>query len=290
MYKRQAKDLPYIVSVHDGWWLSDYQFLFDEKARMRTPGDEIRLGPKPPLRLSDSLQRLAYLRNALEGAKQVLTPSLEFEKIYAHAGFTNVSALSNGLPKVAVAPRTRSRSGRVRLAHIGDTSPHKGFDLVEAALRQGEFENLELLALSHARPDSLRSTVMWGKTEVTFSGRIRQAAVPNLYANIDVLLAPSACVESYGLVTREANAAGVWVVASDRGAIGEDVRPGIDGFIVDVTSPAALAKVLATINNDPETYLRPAPKNDAIRSSKDQADHLLKIYSRITNDRINHLE
>ena len=286
----RAKDVPYIVSVHDGWWLSDYQFLFDEKARMRTPGDEIRLGPKPPLRLSDSLQRLAYLRNALEGAKQVLTPSLNFEKIYVDAGFTNVSTLSNGLPKVAVAPRTRSRSGRVRLAHIGDTSPHKGFDLVEAALRQGEFENLELLALSHGLPDTLKSTVIWGKTEVTFSGRIRQAAVPNLYANIDVLLAPSACVESYGLVTREANAAGVWVVASDRGAIGEDVRPGIDGFIVDVTSPAALSAVLATINSDPETYLRPAPQNEAVRSSKEQADHLLHIYSRLTSERIDYLE
>ncbi|WP_191554904.1 glycosyltransferase [Brevundimonas aurantiaca] len=278
------RGIPYIVSVHDGWWVSDYQFLFDEEGRMRLPGDHVRLGPKPPLKLADSLQRLSRLRRALGGAERILAPSQNFRDIYLKAGFTNVRAVSNGVSDIFVAPRTQSPTGRVRLAHIGDMSPHKGFDLVEAALRQGEYANVELLALSHAKPPEYRFTTIWGRTSVTIAGRVPQATVPELYANIDVLLAPSACVESYGLVTREANAAGVWVVASDRGAIGEDVRVGVDGFVIDVSSPAALAQVLATIDNDPETYLHSAPKNDALKNSSQQAETLLQIYQEILRD------
>ena len=110
------------------------------------------------------------------------------------------------------------------------------------------------------------------------AGRVPQDQIADLYAGIDVLLAPSAWTESYGLVTREANAAGVWVVTSDRGAIGEDVRPGVDGFVIDVSSPQGLADVLQAINDNPERYLAPAPRNPAVWSSREQAQTLVGIY------------
>ena len=41
------------------------------------------------------------------------------------------------------------------------------------------------------------------------------------YASQDVLVAPSIWPESFGLVTREALSAGLWVIASDSGALAE---------------------------------------------------------------------
>lgn len=104
--------------------------------------------------------------------------------------------------------------------------------------------------------------------------------VGNLYAELDVLVAPSACVESFGLVTREANAAGLWVIASDRGAIGEDVRPGVDGFVIDVSSPKALVDVLTLINENPGEFLVPAPTR-AISGVGDQASETLALLESI---------
>lgn len=270
--------LPYIVSVHDGWWLSDYQFLFDEKARARQPGDELYLGGKPGILLSDSLSRLAKLRAALNGACRILTPSESFTRLYRQAGFARAETVENGLPSLEAKPRSISPRGRVRLGHIGDTSPHKGFDLVEAALRQGKFSNVELLALAHARSADQETSEIWGETNVRFRGRVPQDQVADLYANLDVLLAPSACQESYGLVTREAHMAGLWVVASDRGAIGEDVRPGVDGFIVDASTPEGLYEALSEINDHPELYTRSPERKPFVRSAKDQARDLLDIY------------
>jgi glycosyltransferase involved in cell wall biosynthesis len=49
-------------------------------------------------------------------------------------------------------------------------------------------------------------------------GPYPQAKVANLYASLDVLLSQSIWPESFGLVAREAQAQGLWVVASSRGA------------------------------------------------------------------------
>ena len=43
------------------------------------------------------------------------------------------------------------------------------------------------------------------------------------YSDQDVLIAPSIWPESFGLVTREALSAGLWVIASDAGALAEPI-------------------------------------------------------------------
>lgn len=276
-------DIPYLISVHDGWWLSDYQFLFDENGQMRTPGDELLLGGKKGVPLSATMSRLARLRKTLEGARYVLTPSRHFAELYRGAGYSNVLPIPNGLPNLSPQPRRPSGSGRVRLGHIGDTSPHKGFDLIEAALKQGRFPHLELMAISYGRQESQETSYIWGETPVRIRGRVPQDKVADLYANLDVLLAPSACTESYGLVTREAHAAGLWVVASDRGAIGEDVRDGVDGFIVDASTPVGVGDALRAINDDPQRFLESPPRRSDIRLASDQARELISLYDEVLN-------
>ena len=78
-----------------------------------------------------------------------------------------------------------------------------------------------------------------------------------LYGMIDVLPAPS---ESFGLVPREALACGCWVVASDRGAVGEPVVEGVNGHIVDVADIGGLTSILRQIYGNPENYRQP-PQN-----------------------------
>ena len=46
----------------------------------------------------------------------------------------------------------------------------------------------------------------------------------HFYSEQDVLVAPSIWPESFGLVTREALSAGLWVIASDAGALAAPLR------------------------------------------------------------------
>lgn len=138
-------------------------------------------------------------------------------------------------------------------------------------------KNLELTVVDHSRYGGVERMALWGGTQVRFVGKTVQERMHEFYAGQDVLLAPSLWPVSFGLATREALSAGLWVVASDRGAIGEDVMPEVKGWIVDVATPQAFLAVLSEIDKNPGKYLE-APRAMPLRTAQDQADELLQIY------------
>ena len=121
-------------------------------------------------------------------------------------------------------------------------------------------------------------TLRWGGTAVTLLARFPQAAIAQLFASFDVLLAPSVWPESYGLVTREADFYGKWIVASHLGGIGVEVEEGRTGFKVDVTRTDDLARVLGMMNDDVRRFKRRPARATPIRSADDQARELVAIY------------
>jgi glycosyltransferase involved in cell wall biosynthesis len=146
-------------------------------------------------------------------------------------------------------------------------------------------ENLDLVVVDHALPAGRTRHAVWNGTPVTFVPRVPPGRVGALYGSLDVLLAPSVWPESYGLVTREALAAGLWVVASDRGAVGQDVVEGQNGFVVDVSDHRALAACLGQIDAAPERFGQPPALRPRLRSAAAQVDDLHRIYQRILAER-----
>jgi glycosyltransferase involved in cell wall biosynthesis len=121
-------------------------------------------------------------------------------------------------------------NGRVRIAFIGGMAVHKGYRLTRNAFLNQAFAHLTLTIVDHSRSQGYSRREVWGTTPVEFIGAIPQKKIADLYNVTDVILAPSIWPESYGLVTREALASGCWVVASDRGAIGEYIVDGENGY------------------------------------------------------------
>jgi glycosyltransferase involved in cell wall biosynthesis len=116
---------------------------------------------------------------------------------------------------------------------------------------------------------------------VQFIGKVPQSKAASLYEGLHGLLAPSVCIESFGLVTREALSLGRWVIASDRGAIGEDVLEGVNGFVVDVSDPLGLLRALRTMDAHPDRFRVSPPVGPPPRTSQDQADELAALYERV---------
>ena len=281
VHAAQAAGVPYLATVHDAWWLSDHHFLVDHRGRVREPCEDLPRDPPPGVSVSQSLERRRVLSETLRGAQAVLGVSQTFAEMHRDCGFERAIAVPNGLPPMPEAGRKPSASGRVRLAHVGNVSRHKGYHLVEAALRQGSFANLELTVVDHALPGGSARRTTWGATQVRIVGRVPSDHIHEFYAETDVLLAPSIWPESFGLVAREALACGCWVVASDRGAMGEDVREGVNGFVIDVSTVEGLMTALAAIDRDPARYLRSPEERPRLRSADDQADEVLAIYRRV---------
>jgi glycosyltransferase involved in cell wall biosynthesis len=81
-------------------------------------------------------------------------------------------------------------------------------------------------------------------TWVELAGRLTRFEIQQVYASTDVYLAPAE-LESFGVAALEARCAGLPVVAMASGGVGEFIRPGIEGYLVNsdaemVTTVAAL--------------------------------------------------
>jgi len=75
---------------------------------------------------------------------------------------------------------------------------------------------------------------------VELPGRLARSEIQRLYAAADVYLAPAE-LESFGVAALEARCAGLAVVAMTSGGVGEFVRPGLEGFLVDDDQAMATA-------------------------------------------------
>lgn len=279
----QARGIPYVVTVHDAWWISDFQFLTDVDGLVRPSSpDPLVDATDPDHGPTASIARRRRLKRVLDSAAAIVAVSETFADLYRQAGFPRTTALPNGVPRLAPVVRLPNRTGRVRLGHIGGRSMHKGATLIETVLKAERFGNLTLTMVDQSFPTDRVIEETWGTTPVRIIGGVPQESVGDLYAEMDVLLAPSLWPESFGLVTREAQAARLWVVASDRGAIGEEIADGVNGFRVDVGSHEGLRKALARIDADPDRFLMsPPPPATPTRMTADQGDDLIALYDRL---------
>jgi glycosyltransferase involved in cell wall biosynthesis len=280
----RRRGIPYIVTVHDGWWLSRYQFFIDEGGLLQLPS------PDGANELNDAksalreLRRKHYLAEQLREADAITAVSEIFGKLYSSCIHKEVRTTENGLAVDFINKARRNsvrNSQHVRIGHIGGLFTIKGAFLLETALRGGYFNNIEAVVVDHTKEATFSMPVVWGGTKVAIRGKTPPDRVGSLYDELDVLIAPSIWPESYGLVTREALAYGLWVVTSDLGAIGEDIVEGVNGFKINVRNAEALSRVLQLINDDPETFLTPPNFKFTPRSITRQTDEFVSLYQEL---------
>lgn len=273
------REIPYVVTLHDAWWISDNQFLIDGDGLLQLPGVNL-LGDcansRSPLKSIARRQRLASL---LQNSEANLSVSAPFAKIYAEAGIARLQVVENGTPLLGESIRSSRPDGRVALGHVGGRSAHKGASLIEASLRRGSYENLHLTMIDGTLAPGQMVQTIWGTTPVTLMAPFPQTQVGQLYGQLDVLLAPSTWPESFGLVTREALSSGLWVVASNLGAIGQEVENDRNGYLIDVATTKDLNQVLSMIDANPGRYRgKPPVLKRVVRTMSDQAAEFHAIY------------
>lgn len=273
----EERDIPYLITAHDAWWISSHQFAVDEYGEL-APYDYSN-----PLSVISDLGKPAYdrmkqLRQPLFAAANVLAVSDTFADLYRRCGVPNVLVVENGVSHLPEPKRTQSADGRVRLAFLGSMARIKGYELVKYALLSKKYNHLSLLVMDVGLHFGQSRRESWNNTPIEFFAKVPEHQVVDLYAKIDVLLAPSIAPESFGLVTREALHFGCWVVASDRGSIGSCVTEGVNGHIIDVSDASDLIRVLTVIDENPQRYLNPPPAPAEFRKASEQGEELASIY------------
>ncbi len=275
-----ARSIPYLITTHDCWWISEEQFAVNEV------GEPALYDYTDPFATAVkwgalSYSRLMRLKEPLFGARQILAVSEKSTELHRRCGVPNVVTVADGIAQIHERARTTSSDGRVRLGLIGGIAPANGYTLVQHALLSRKFEHLRLTIIDPGLEPGSSRQEMWNTTPIEFVAKFTDNQIAELYASIDVLLAPSVGVESFGLITREALHCGCWVVASDRGSIGDCVTHGGNGYVIDVSEATELISVLTLIDGAPQRYLQAPSARPVLRRSREQADALAEIYKSI---------
>lgn len=172
------------------------------------------------------------------------------------------------------------------ILHVGHTRSYKNIPAVlrvVAMLGRSMGESVRLLKVGEAlTPDQQRLVRELGlANRITHLGFVDDDRLPEAYRAADVLLFPS-LDEGFGLPVLEAMAAGVPVVASNRGALPEVV--GDAGILVDPEDPGGLAEGVAGVLGNPELRARlvaAGRRRARLYSWEATAAKTLEVYRRV---------
>ena len=150
-------------------------------------------------------------------------------------------------------PRPRPSSAVPRVLAVGRLVSEKGLlDLVDAvAMLADRSPRPQLTIVGDGRErDAIAARARTQGVDVRLTGAITPEGLEDEYAAADVVVVPSHR-EGFGLVAAEALLRQRPVVATTAGGLAEIVRDGDTGWSVPPHAPAALARAIAAVIDDP---------------------------------------
>jgi glycosyltransferase involved in cell wall biosynthesis len=277
----RARGIPYVITLHDAWWLCARQFMvredgtycFQEKIDLRVCQNCL-----PGAR---HLQhRQALLRDVLDGAALLLSPSEAHRRLYLANGIAPaaIRVAPNGVRLPAARP-LRARVAKMRFAYVGGNVEVKGFSIVRRAFEALARDDWELVLVDNTLNLGFSSVDV---TDWRLRGAVRtvpaytQDGMDDFFAGMDVLVFPSQWKESFGLTVREALARDVWVIATDGGGPGEAITEGVNGNLIplDGRHEALQAAVAALLDRPGRLAAYRNPLADQIMDFASQAQAL----------------
>jgi glycosyltransferase involved in cell wall biosynthesis len=125
------------------------------------------------------------------------------------------------------------------------------------------------------------------KIPVIFHGQITGEAKYQFLSNSDIFIFPPIAPEGHPYVIVEALAAGLPIISTNKGAIVESVKNGINGFIVDPEKPEQIAEKIEYLIKNPEICLAMSRESRRIYEENftegKMVERLTNVFNQILN-------
>jgi glycosyltransferase involved in cell wall biosynthesis len=183
-------------------------------------------------------------------------------------------------------PRQREHDGPIRLLFVGRFNAFKNVETLlkaVARLKDTGIDNFELQLIGDGEQRSTleRLTVEHQLTRhVRFLGWVDRAAILNFYRQADLFVTATTW-EGMPNTVLEAMACGLPVVASRASGLAELVREGVNGYLVDINDPLALADRLAELIDNPYERQRMGKESRKVAEQEFAWEYIAEQYVEI---------
>jgi glycosyltransferase involved in cell wall biosynthesis len=295
-----AAGIPFVVTLHDYYFFCANALLLTNTDQSICGGPRRYLNcaqcalaraglgvrsPAAPLVAPIMAYRNLGLRRVLRQAARLIAPgAFVAGRHAAHFGWPadRVQVIAPGLDAPHDLP-SEPRTDRLRVIFIGGIAHQKGVHVLIDAVKQLPTSRVQLSIYGDlsAFPDYAADLQKRARVDnIVFHGRVPHEEIWQVLGKSDVLVVPSLSYESSSLVSQEALAARVPVIASDLGALRETALAG-GGLTFPAGDAAALRDQLQRLIDQPAEIDRLRAGLKAPRSVDEHVDDIESIYREV---------
>jgi glycosyltransferase involved in cell wall biosynthesis len=281
------RGIPVVLELHDFYMLCP-------RAHLERRSGELCAGPEGGSACARHCfgdQESAELRwalrarsfgDALRGADEVIAPSEFLADAFAPTrGDGSIGVVANAVAPFGPGLRSDPEpDAPLRLASIGVTVEHKGFQVVVEALRLAGLPRASYTVFGVALPplatELQQAADRVAGLEFRLANGFKPTHLPVLLADVDVVVVPSLVPETYSIVVREAFSCGLPVIASSIGALPAAIRPDDNGWLFEPGDTIGLAELLRRLHHDRALVRRAAAgiRSDDVTGVAERTDRI----------------
>ena len=169
----------------------------------------------------------------------------------------------------------------VRFGFIGNLAFHKGVHVLISAFKELNVKQASLSIYGSGEKvfvDKLQELA--GDNRISFKGSFVAENLGEVLDQIDVLVAPSVCYETYSFAVHEALASMIPVITSNLGGMAEQIEFGVNGFTFQAGDYHDLNNQMKKVIEDP-TLLNQMKENIRIRTFVPKIEQEAYVYHRL---------
>ncbi|GED14533.1 glycosyltransferase [Aneurinibacillus migulanus] len=288
----KEKGIKIVFTVHDYWTICPRLFLLDGDLMLcegpnlgakcfRCTINEIEYSNHSLL--SSFLLRYQFMKNMLQEKVDVIVAVSKMVKSKLVEENIPEKKIVVSYPSVAVGERlAKKKKANITFGFIGNLNVHKGPHVLISAFNRIESNNKELHFYGSANPlyNATIKQLAKDNKKIIFHGAYDKQSLPSIFANIDVLVVPSICMETGPLVVQEALKHNVPVIASNIGSIPEYVK-GEYGKLFEAGNIDELESIMKFIISSPQILERWRNAIPKLADVQDFVNESYSIYSRL---------
>lgn len=229
-------------------------------------------------------ERLELTTSIIRKASAIIAPSLFVAGIFEHEiNGLKVQINHHGIRQNNLLARghTYTAEDGVRFGFIGNLAIHKGVHVLINAFKELPSKRASLSIFGSGEQvfvDKLKELA--NDERVSFKGPFTAEGLSEVLEQIDVLVAPSICYETYSFVVHEALASEIPVITSNLGGMAEQIENGVNGFTFQAGDYSDLKIQMERFVEDP-TLLNQMKENIRTRVFVPGIEQEAYVYNRL---------